>query len=252
MCAPGAVDLIVRRRPEVVFHLAARLAPDGAVGDAVADAEVNVIGSLNVLDGCRAAGVQKIVAASSAAIYGEPDEAALPVKESHPQQPISPFGVSAKAVGDYLRAYRDLHELEYTSLVLAEVYGPRQRVGLVAGFADALLAGEAGVVYGDGEQTRDFVFVDDVVDAFVRAAGRGSGLLLNVGTGVETSVNRLYTAMAGAAAVSAPPVRAPARPGDATRLVLDPARARIHLGWKPWTSLDAGLPEVLKSHRPQP
>jgi UDP-glucose 4-epimerase len=162
---------------------------------------------------------------------------------------VSPYGVAKRAVTDYLHAYRELHQLEYTSLALANVYGPRQdphgEAGVVAIFARRLLEGQPCTIFGDGEQTRDFVYVDDVVDAFVRAADRGSGLLCNIGTGVETSVNELHRTMATAAGVGAAPERAPARPGELARSALDPGRARIHLGWEPWTELATGVAEVL-------
>ena len=135
-------------------------------------------------------------ASSGGTIYGDIDPADLPVDESHPQRPVSPYGIAKKVVGDYLFAYRELHALEYTALALANVYGPRQdphgEAGVVAIFAGRLLTGAPCTIFGDGTQTRDFVFVDDVVDAFVRAADKGTGLLANVGTGVETSVNELY------------------------------------------------------------
>jgi UDP-glucose 4-epimerase len=217
----------------------------------VFDAEVNILGSLNVLEGARGAGARKVVFASSGGtIYGEPAATELPVRESHPQQPISPYGVAKKVVGDYLYAYRELHSLEFTALALANVYGPRQdphgEAGVVAIFAGRLLAGEPCTIFGDGLQTRDFVYVDDIVDAFVRAADRGSGLVCNIGTGVEVSINHLYNTMAGAAGVDHPALMSPARPGELQRSSLDPGRAAIHLGWKPWTTLEDGVAEVLR------
>ncbi len=160
------------------------------------DADVNILGTLRVLEGARAGGTARVVfAASGGTLYGEPDASELPVKESHPQRPLSPYGVSKKAAIDYLVAYRELHALEFCALALANVYGPRQdphgEAGVVAIFADELLRGEPVTIFGDGEQTRDFVYVDDVVDAFVRAATRGGGLVLNIGTGREMSVNEL-------------------------------------------------------------
>jgi UDP-glucose 4-epimerase len=243
-------DLMVRSRPEVVFHLAAQTDVRASVADPVSDADVNILGSLRVLDAARSAGVRKVVFASSGGtIYGDPDPRELPIRESHPQQPVSPYGVAKKAVGDYLHAYREIHNLEFTSLALANVYGPRQdprgEAGVVAIFADRLLRGEACTVFGDGNQTRDFVYVDDVVDAFARAVERGGGLQLNVGTGIETSVNQLYRTMAAQAGVDAKPVLAPGRPGEMSRNSLDPGRAAIHLGWKPWTSLADGTATVL-------
>ncbi len=248
------VELIERRRPEVIFHLAAQIDVRVSVADPVLDAMINVIGSLNVLEGARRAGTRKVVFASSGGtIYGAPDGADLPIKESQPQVPISPYGVSKKAVGDYLMAYREVHSLEFTALALANVYGPRQdphgEAGVVAIFAGRLLADEPCTIYGDGEQTRDYVYVDDVVDAFVRAAEKGGGLVLNVGTGVETSVNDLYSTMARVAGVDRPATLAPARDGEVPRSALDAGRAQIHLGWKPWTDLSTGTAAVLDYFR---
>jgi len=249
ICAPELVELMARHKPEVVFHLAAQPDVRVSVVRPMFDATVNVVGTLQVLEGARAAGSAKVVfAASGGTLYGEPET--LPIPESHPQRPLSPYGVSKKAGIDYLAAYRELHQLEYTALALANVYGPRQdphgEAGVVAIFAERLLEGEACTIYGDGNQTRDFIYVDDVVDAFARAGSRGSGLLMNVGTGVETTVNHLYDAMVAAAGIDARPDYAPARPGELARSSLDPGRAGIHLGWKPWTSLAAGVVEVIQ------
>ena len=251
---PDVRELIGRRRPDVIFHLAAQADVRISVARPVFDAEINIVGSLQVLEGARAAGTGKVVFASSGGtIYGDPDPSELPVKESHPQRPTSPYGVAKKVVGDYLFAYRELHNLEYTALALANVYGPRQdpggEAGVVAIFAGRLLARQACTVFGDGGQTRDFVYVDDVVDAFARAADRGSGLVINIGTGHETSVNHLYDTMAHQAGVDRPATYAPARSGELRRSSLDPRRAAIHLGWKPWTTLEAGTAGVLDYFR---
>lgn len=248
---PAVIEVIGRRQPEVIFHLAAQADVRVSVARPVFDAEVNIIGTLNVLEGARVGGTRKVVFASSGGtIYGEPVAADLPVKESHPQQPLSPYGVAKRVVTDYLHVYRELHSVEFTSLAMANIYGPRQdphgEAGVVAIFAGLLRDEKPCTVFGDGKQTRDFVYVDDAVDAFVRAADRGSGLLCNIGTGVETSINELYTAMADAAGVSAPPVYGPPRAGELERNALDPSRAGLHLGWEPWTDLPTGVTEVLR------
>lgn len=248
------LDLMTRRRPDVVFHLAAQADVRLSVQRPVHDADVNILGSLNVLEGARAAGSRKVVfAGSGSTLYGDPDPSDLPVKETEPHRPLSPFGVAKKAVGDYLAAYRELHGLEFTTLVLAHVYGPRQdahgEAGVVAAFASRLLAGQPCAVFGDGTQTRDFVYVDDVVDAFARAAEKGGGLTLNIGTGVETSINSLYAALAvcvGVDPVATPPERAPARPGELMRSALDPTRAGNYLGWKAWTGVPEGARATLE------
>lgn len=251
---PEVTELIERRQPEVVFHLAAQMDVRVSVARPVFDAEVNVIGSLHVLEGARRAGTRKVVFASSGGtIYGDPDPEELPIRETRPQQPLSPYGVAKKAVGDYLVAYRELHDLEFTALALANVYGPRQdphgEAGVVAIFGQRLLAGERCTLYGDGSSTRDYVFVDDVVDAFARAIDAGDGLLLNVGTGVETPLRRLYDTVAEATGTTDEPIYAPERPGELHRSCLDPGRAAIHLGWRPWTTLDQGIPLTVDSFR---
>jgi UDP-glucose 4-epimerase len=249
--SPDVVDLIARRRPEIVFHLAAQADVRVSVARPAFDAEVNLIGSINVLEGARSAGTAKVVFASSGGtIYGDAGPRDLPLTESHPQRPLSPYGVAKKAVADYLAVYREVHGLEFTILALANVYGPRQdpngEAGVVAIFAGRLLDDLPCTIYGDGTQTRDFVYVDDVVDTFARAAQRGGGLLFNIGTGVETSVNQLYATMAAAAGAEHPAASAPARAGELQRSALSPARAAIHLGWKPWTSLKDGVASVLE------
>lgn len=250
VCDPAVSELVERRRPEVVFHLAAQIDVRVSVADPALDARINVIGSINVLEGARRAGSRKVVFASSGGtIYGDVDPDDLPVAESHPQHPVAPYGITKMVVTDYLYAYRELHRLEYTSLALANVYGPRQdphgEAGVVAIFAGRLLGDEDCTIYGDGSQTRDYVFVDDVVDAFVRAADRGSGLLCNIGTGVETSVLDLHATMARNAGVERPALHAPPRAGELRRSCLDAGRARLHLGWEPFTDLTRGTAATL-------
>lgn len=252
--APGVVELIARRQPEVIFHLAAQIDVRVSVANPVLDAQINILGSLHVLEGARQAGTRKVVFASSGGtIYGEVAGDDLPARETQPQQPLSPYGVSKKVMTDYLAVYRELHQLEYTALALANVYGPRQdphgEAGVVAIFAGKLLAGQRCTIFGDGRQTRDYAYVDDVVDAFVRAAERGSGLLLNIGTGVETSVLDLYAVMAKSCGVTEAPLMAPAREGELERSSLDPSRAELLLGWRPWTDLPAGTEAVLSYFR---
>jgi UDP-glucose 4-epimerase len=248
--APAVVDLMVRRRPQLVFHLAAQADVRVSVARPTFDAEINIVGSLHVLEGARQAEVDRVIfAASGGTLYGDPPPDVLPIRESHPHQPLSPYGVAKKSVLDYLVAYRQLHALEFSALALANVYGPRQdphgEAGVVAIFAERLLRGEPVTVYGDGEQTRDFVYVDDVVDAFVRAATRGGGLICNIGTGQETSVNQLLDTMTEQASVEPTVVRAPLRSGEVLRSSLDIERAAIQLGWRPWTELSDGTRAVL-------
>ncbi|MCL4446002.1 MAG: GDP-mannose 4,6-dehydratase [Actinobacteria bacterium] len=248
--SPDLVDLFVRRRPEVVFHLAAQADVRVSVDRPTFDADVNVLGSINVFEGAYRCGANRVVfAASGGTLYGEPVPDDLPVRESHPHRPLSPYGASKKAAIEYLGVYRELHSLEFCALAMANVYGPRQdphgEAGVVAIFAGELVRGRSGTIFGDGEQTRDFVYVDDVVDAFVRATTRAGGLVCNIGTGRETSVNDLHRVMADAAGVDSPPTYRPPRPGELTRSCLSIERAEIQLGWKPWTSLEEGSRAVI-------
>lgn len=251
---PEMTDLVAHRRPAVIFHLAAQIDVRHSVDDPVFDAAVNVLGSVRVLEGARAAGTDRVVfAASGGTLYGEPDPADLPIKESLEQNPLSPYGVSKKAVIDYLIAYRALYSLEFCALALGNVYGPRQNphgeAGVVAIFAEALLGHRPVTIFGDGEQIRDYVYVDDVVDAFARAATRGGGLVINVGTGKGTSVNELYRVLSAAAQLDVPVRRAPARAGELQRNVLDVGRAAMQLGWRPRTTLAEGTTSVVDSLR---
>jgi len=246
--APELGEELVQRRPEAVLHLAAQMDVRRSVADPLYDASVNVIGTVNALAAARRAGARRFVFASSGgAVYGEQEQ--FPAREDHPRRPASPYGASKLCGEEYVELARR-GGLSTLSLRYANVYGPGQdplgEAGVVAIFLHRMLSGGEPVVNGDGRQTRDFVFVDDVVDAFARAATRGSGLLLNVGTGDETSVNELYETMATAAGVDTPPHHAPARPGELARSALDPARAAIHLGWSPWTPLPDGVAAVLE------
>jgi UDP-glucose 4-epimerase len=254
ICSPQLGDVIAHRKPEVIFHLAAQPGVRPSLENPAFDAQVNILGTLNLCQAALAADTRKVVfAGSGGTIYGVPES--VPVKESHSQRPTSPYGVSKKAAVDYLFYYREIHGLEYTVLALANVYGPRQdphgEAGVVAIFAGHLLAGKAPTIYGDGKQTRDYVYVDDVVDAFVRAAEKGGGLLMNIGTGAETSVLELFEVMARLTGFRQEARFAPERPGELLRSSLDPGRAAIHLGWKPWTPIDEGLARTLDWHRNQ-
>ena len=234
-----------RERPEVVTHLAAQAAVSRSVADPEFDASVNVLGGLRLLQCCRRFGVRRIIYSSSGgAGYGDTD--VIPTPETHPTQPASPYGVSKVAFELYLAAWGAIHGVSGISLRYANIYGPRQNplgeAGVIAIFCHRLLSGEPPVINGDGEQTRDFVFVGDVAAANLRALERPDVTgPVNVGTGVETSVNTLYERLARAAGISRPAARAPARPGEQRRSCLDPGLAGRRLGWSPRVSLDEGL-----------
>jgi UDP-glucose 4-epimerase len=248
--AEGLLPLFERHRPEVVFHLAAQAGVRPSLNDPAKDASVNITGTLNVLDCAVHTGVKKVVyAASGGTIYGEPKR--IPVKESAAQgsHPSSPYGISKKVVVDYLGYYQRYRGLDYTALALGNVYGPRQdphgAAGVVAIFASKMLSGEACTISGDGNQTRDYVFIDDVVHGFVRAIERGSGKLVNIGTGLETSVNGLYKQLAATIGYTGEPGTGPLPPGELRRIALDISLAPSAIGWKPWTHLEDGLGETV-------
>ena len=252
--AEGLLSLFERHRPEVVMHLAAQAAVATSMDDPVFDASVNVMGSLNILECSSRTGVRKVVyAASGGTLYGEPRK--LPVKETalSSARPASPYGISKKVVIDYLSFYERFHGIEWTALALANVYGPRQdphgEAGVIAIFSSKMLAGQAPTIFGDGNQTRDYVFVDDTVHAFALAADRGAGRLVNVGTAAETSVNGLYRMLSDITGFTGSPGSGPARPGDLRRSALDVVLAEDLLGWKPWTHLEDGLAETVSFMR---
>ena len=247
--APEMRDVTDRFGPEIVFHLAAQISVPDSVRDPVLDAVVNVAGSVNVLQAAADAGAERVVYVSSGgAIYGDTDD--LPIAETASRSPASPYGVSKSVVEAYLQYYREQHGLDYAALGPANVYGPRQDAkgegGVVAVFADRLARRERVVINGDGTQTRDFVFVEDVVDAAVRAAQVGGGIFCNVSTGVETSVLELFEVMRALTGATVAPEFGPARPGDVRRSALDPGLAKRQLGWEPWTPLERGLAATLE------
>ncbi len=249
-------DLVRRVGFDLVSHHAAQIDVRASVADPVRDARVNVAGLLNILEAARAGGTGRIVFASSGgAVYGEPRE--IPTPESAPKEPLSPYGVAKLAGEHYLNYYREVHGVDYVALRYGNVYGPRQdprgEAGVVAVFSRRLLRGEPLAVYGDGEQTRDYVYVGDVVRANLLAAGMelsaAPGIdarAYNVSTGRETSVNRLAAALEDAAGMRTGRVYLDARPGELRRSAL--AAASIgERGWIPAPSLRQGLAATFES-----
>lgn len=245
------VPLVVRAEPEVVFHLASQIDVRRSVEEPVVDATVNIIGAIQLLEACRLAGTRKVVFASSGGcIYGDPPAHALPISEDYEGHPVNQYGASKRAVEEYLHTYDALYGLDWTTLAMSNVYGPRQDprgdAGVVSIFGSRMLAGHGVTIYGDGKQTRDFVYVDDVVQAFVSAMDRGSRQRCNIAAGEQTSVNKLYDELVELTGYDQEPYYAPGRPGELLRIALDTGRARRALDWRPWTGLPAGLSTTLE------
>jgi UDP-glucose 4-epimerase len=245
----AAVEVIEKERPDVLCHQAAQMDVRRSMAEPRFDADVNVCGLLNVLQGAVKAGSVKQVlfASSGGATYG--DTPVIPTPEGHPQRPVSVYGASKAASELYLGVYQACYGIPFAALRYANVYGPRQdphgEAGVVAIFCGRLLDGKPCTIYGDGGQTRDYVFVGDVARANLLAAERGFAGALNVGTGVETDVNQLYAGLARAAASGAAPVHAEARLGEQRRSCVSPAAALAALGWRPEVPLEDGLARTL-------
>jgi UDP-glucose 4-epimerase len=234
-------------RPEVCFHLAAQADVGTSVERPDYDAEVNVLGTLRVLEAARVHATHVVFSSTGGAIYGECDG---PASEDAPRRPISPYGISKLAAEEYLDGWNRLFRSRHVSLRFANVYGPRQEAslegGVVAIFLERLADGEETTIFGDGGQTRDFIYVGDVVRAVLAAAEHAGGVF-NVGTGVETSVNELHAACRRVTGIEREPDYAQERPGDIRRSVTDPALAARELGWRAEQSLDDGLRLTWKS-----
>ena len=242
-------DVFAAERPEAVAHLAAQASVARSVADPAFDASVNIGGGLNVLECCRHFGVRRMIYSSSGgAGYGDTD--VIPTPEEHPARPASPYGITKVAIEHYVDAWGPLWGLSGVSLRYANVYGPRQNphgeAGVVAIFCRRLLAGEPPVISGDGGQTLDFVHVDDVAAANLLALDRLDVTgPVNIGTGVETSVNAICEALGTAAGSGIDPLHAPARPGEQRRSCLSPKLAERVLGWRPTVPLTDGLIQTL-------
>jgi UDP-glucose 4-epimerase len=230
-------------RPDVVNHHAAQHSVAISARDPMYDAQVNVLGLLNVLENCVNAGVRKVIFASSGATFGNPDK--FPITDDTPQRPTSPYGITKMVAEHYLRFYKSEKGLDFTALRYGNVYGPRQdpngEAGVIAIFIGAFLQRKGVRIYSDGEQTRDYVFAGDVARANLAALERGSGECYVIGTGVKTSVNAIYRSLVEISGFEAPVERAPRRPGDARDAQFDSTRARAELQWSPSTNLADGM-----------
>ncbi len=241
---PALVDAVRRFAPAVIFHLAAQTSVSASVKDPLLDADINITGSLNVMRAARITRVDSLVFVSTGgALYGR--RAPLPTREGTIRRPESPYGISKMVVEDYLGFWKRTHGLDYAIVRPSNIYGPRQdpsgEAGVVAVFTSACLGRKRPTIFGSGADTRDYVYVEDVVDALMRAAGKGGGGIYNIGTGVETTTQEVFDTVARHARFGGSPVYGPPRPGDLPRSVLDCRRAQDRLGWKPFTSFDDGI-----------
>ncbi len=241
-----------RERPEVVFHHAAHADVTRSVRDPQHDASVNILGSLNLLECCRANKVRKFIYANTGgALYGEP--LYMPADESHPIDPLSPYGVSKYAVEKYLFSYHASSGLEYVSLRYPNVYGPRQdphgEAGVVAIFALQLLSGSQPVIFGDGSKTRDYVYVGDIAQANILALNSSASGIYNLGTGIETTDLEVFETVREVVGSQTDPVFADIRPGEVVHMALDASKAQNELGWTWQMDLAGGIRAAVDYYR---
>lgn len=238
-------------KPEYVFHHAAQIDVQKSLKDPVLDGAVNITGAVNVLENCRMYGVKKIVYASSAAVYGVPEY--LPIDENHSVDPISYYGISKHTPEHYIKAYSGLYGLKYTIFRYANVYGirqdPRGEGGVISIFLDMLLKGKTPIIFGDGEQTRDFIYVDDIVEANIKALDRGDNEIFNIGTNSTVTVNELYGLMKEILNIDYYANYGEQRSGDIRFSCLDNSKAVKHLGWEPGYSTKEGLRKTIDYYK---
>jgi UDP-glucose 4-epimerase len=251
----GRLERVFRNeRPNIVIHLAAQVSVRLSVENPMFDAQVNVLGTMNILHQAVRHGVRKVIFSSSGgAIYGEQDS--YPAPESHATKPLSPYGISKLCGEHYLSYFQRISGIQVVSLRYANVYGPRQdpegEAGVVAIFIRKMLNNEQPIINGNGRQTRDFVFVDDVAEANLVAMRQDSQGTYNVGTGVETSVNELFRILTGITGAPCKEVHGPAKPGEQMRSVIDPSKLKQELGWEPEVDLTKGLEKTVAYFREQ-
>jgi UDP-glucose 4-epimerase len=237
-------EIFEREKPDIVDHHAAQIDVRKSGEDPVADAEANILGSLNVITNCLRFGVKRIVYASTGgAIYGDPQY--LPADENHPINPISQYGISKHTVEHYLHLYSIIHGLEYVALRYSNVYGQRQNpygeAGVVAIFAIQMLTGQQPTIFGPGDKTRDYTHVSDIVAANIIALDHGKNTIYNIGTGIETKDQEIFDTLASVLGYKGKPIYAPVRKGEVYRISLNCGKASKELGWRPKLSLREGI-----------
>jgi UDP-glucose 4-epimerase len=247
---PELEDIFRREGPDYVSHHAAQIDVRRSVSDPLFDAKINVLGTINLLQNCVRYKVKRIVFASSGgAIYGEQE--IFPAPENHPLRPVSPYGITKLVAEHYLYYYKVTYGLDYVSLRYANVYGPRQdpfgEAGVVAIFIQKMLNGDRPIINGDGEQTRDFVYVEDVARANLLAIeSNAQESIFNIGTGIETSINQIFYSLREIINGDIEEIHGPPKHGEQGRSVIDPERAKLHLGWEPVVNLMEGLRRTIR------
>lgn len=249
LCDAKIQSVFMAIKPQIIYHHAAQTDVQKSLQEPLYDCQVNILGTVNLLQACEAAGVQKIIYASSAALYGTPGY--LPLDERHPPAPLSFYGISKYVAEEYIKGFHNLFAIDYTILRYANVYGPRQSAkgegGVIAIFADRILQGRPPVIYGDGEQTRDFIYVGDVAAANIAALEKGSGRVLNISTNTPTSVKGLLGIFGNLLQQQEIKCRYEAsRPGDILHSYLNNQPAVSVLGWQPQTALREGIIKTLE------
>lgn len=249
---PKIFDIFRKEKPEIVFHYAAQIDLRKSVETPLEDAKINILGSLNILENCRKYSVKKIIFASTGgAIYGEANN--IPTPEDYPAFPLSPYGIAKLTIEKYLNYYFKNFNLSYAALRLGNVYGPRQNskgeAGVIAIFCDKILFEEQSIIYGDGKQTRDFVFVDDVIEANILAIKSKKVGIFNVGTAKETDINTIFWKLKKLTKSNCKKIHGPAKTGEQKRSCLDYTKAKREFGWQPKYDLDNGFKKTAEWFR---
>ena len=247
--SPELDTVFIKTRPEVVCHHAAQVSVSRSVVAPVQDAKLNVVGTVNVLDFSVKHDARKVIYISSAAVYGNPQY--QPCDEAHPVVPLSPYGLTKRIGEEYVKLFHTLYNLQYTIFRYANVYGPRQdtegEAGVVALFTRQMIDKKATSIHGDGHQTRDFIYVEDIARANVIALSRGDNAVINLGTGIACSINQLWRSIQKLTGYAGQEIHGAERKGDIRDMVFSQKRARELLGWQPSVPLEEGLRRTVKS-----
>jgi UDP-glucose 4-epimerase len=251
ICDKAIIDIFKNEKIDVVYHNAAQISVERSIHEPAFDGSVNILGTINVLEACKEANVKKIIYSSTAAVYGEPKY--LGIDENHPINPISFYGISKYTPELYIKTYSKLYGLDYTILRYSNAYGIRQdpkgEGGVVAIFLDKLLQGESPTIFGDGNATRDFIFIEDIVEANIRALHEGNKGVFNIGTGKATSIKELFYLMKEFIDIDLDVKYEKERDGDIKHSYFCINKAKEKLGWNPKYTLEEGLCKTIKHYR---